>query len=76
MWKSVERDFRRGLLTEQEQNERIIEIWQAHHRRRWRRRCKQHMDPDGNLSTMASSGATKGGFVHHLAAGRHARPDG
>ncbi len=24
----VERDFRRGLLTEQEQNERVIEIWQ------------------------------------------------
>ncbi|MEO5887222.1 MAG: DNA-directed RNA polymerase subunit beta', partial [Anaerolineales bacterium] len=23
---------------------------------------KKHMDPDGNLSTMASSGATKGGF--------------
>ncbi len=57
----VERDFRRGLLTEQEQNERIIEIWQ---------KCtedvavavRKHMDPDGNLSTMASSGATKGGF--------------
>ncbi len=24
----VERDFRRGLLTEQEQNERVIEVWQ------------------------------------------------
>ena len=25
---SSQRDFRRGLLTEQEQNERVIEIWQ------------------------------------------------
>ena len=25
---NVSRDFRRGLLTEQEQNERVIEIWQ------------------------------------------------
>ena len=25
---TVARDFRRGLLTEQEQNERMIEIWQ------------------------------------------------
>ena len=57
----VQRDFRRGLLTEQEKNEREIEIWQkttdlvgdA---------VKKHMDPDGNLSTMATSGATKGGF--------------
>ncbi|HEY5728877.1 MAG TPA: DNA-directed RNA polymerase subunit beta', partial [Anaerolineales bacterium] len=57
----VQRDFRRGLLTEQERNEREIEVWQdttdfvadA---------VKKHMDPDGNLSTMATSGATKGGF--------------
>ncbi len=57
----VQRDFRRGLLTEQEQNERVIEIWQdtttivgdA---------VKANMDPDGNLATMANSGATKGGF--------------
>jgi DNA-directed RNA polymerase subunit beta' len=57
----VLRDFRRGLLTEQEKSEREIQIWQettdlvgdA---------VKKHMDPDGNLSTMATSGATKGGF--------------
>ncbi|MBM3180002.1 MAG: DNA-directed RNA polymerase subunit beta' [Chloroflexi bacterium] len=57
----VLRDFRRGLLTEQEKNEREIQIWQettdlvgiA---------VRKHMDPDGNLSTMATSGATKGGF--------------
>jgi DNA-directed RNA polymerase subunit beta' len=57
----VQRDFRRGLLTEQEKNEREIEIWQAT-TDRVADAVKKHMDPDGNLSTMASSGATKGGF--------------
>jgi DNA-directed RNA polymerase subunit beta' len=57
----VERDFRRGLLTEQEQDERIIEIWQKT-TDEVADAVKKHMDPDGNLSTMASSGATKGGF--------------
>ena len=28
----------------------------------WRMLCATHMDPNGNLSTMANSGATKGGF--------------
>jgi len=57
----VQRDFRRGLLTEQEKNEREIEIWQGT-TDRVADAVKRHMDPDGNLSTMASSGATKGGF--------------
>ena len=57
----VQRDFRRGLLTEQERNEREIEIWQGT-TDRVSDAVKKHMDPDGNLSTMASSGATKGGF--------------
>jgi DNA-directed RNA polymerase subunit beta' len=57
----VQRDFRRGLLTEQEKNEREIEIWQ-NTTDRVSDAVKKHMDPDGNLSTMASSGATKGGF--------------
>ena len=57
----VQRDFRRGLLTEQEKNEREIEIWQAT-TDKVADAVKKHMDPDGNLSTMASSGATKGGF--------------
>ncbi|MBV6397591.1 MAG: DNA-directed RNA polymerase subunit beta' [Anaerolineales bacterium] len=58
---TVQRDFRRGLLTEQEKNEREIEIWQktTDH---VANAVKRHMDPDGNLSTMATSGATKGGF--------------
>lgn len=62
--KSVEvvlRDFRRGLLTEQEKNEREIQIWQDT-TDKVADAVKRHMDPDGNLSTMATSGATKGGF--------------
>jgi DNA-directed RNA polymerase subunit beta' len=58
---AVEEDFRRGLLTEQEQNERIIEIWQET-TNTVASAVRQHMDPVGNLSTMANSGATKGGF--------------
>ena len=57
----VQRDFRRGLLTEQEKNEREIEVWQQT-TDKVADAVKKHMDPDGNLSTMATSGATKGGF--------------
>ncbi|MEJ5223567.1 MAG: DNA-directed RNA polymerase subunit beta' [Anaerolineales bacterium] len=57
----VQRDFRRGLLTEQEQNERIIQIWQQT-TIEVAKAVRANMDPTGNLSTMATSGATKGGF--------------
>ena len=57
----IERDYRRGLLTEQEQNERIIELWQRAVAS-VSDAVKRFMDPTGNLSTMALSGATKGGF--------------
>jgi DNA-directed RNA polymerase subunit beta' len=57
----VQRNFRRGLLTEQEQNERVIEIWQRT-TSAVGDAVRQHMDPHGNLATMANSGATKGGF--------------
>ena len=58
---AVERSFRRGLLTAQEQDDRLIDIWQkttvivgdA---------VKANMDPHGNMAVMALSGATKGGF--------------
>jgi len=57
----VERSFRRGLLTAQEQDDRVIDIWQkttldvgdA---------VRANMDPHGNMAVMAVSGATKGGF--------------
>jgi DNA-directed RNA polymerase subunit beta' len=57
----ISRDFRRGLLTEQEQNERVIQIWQTT-TNDVAKAVKGAMDPDGNLATMANSGATKGGF--------------
>ncbi|HEX7975118.1 MAG TPA: DNA-directed RNA polymerase subunit beta', partial [Anaerolineales bacterium] len=58
---SVQRAFRRGLLTDQERNERVIEIWQAT-TKTVADAVRAAMDPTGNLATMANSGATKGGF--------------
>ena len=58
---AVQRDYRRGLLTEQEQNERVIEIWQRT-TNVLADAVKESMDPDGNLAAQAISGATKGGF--------------
>lgn len=57
----LSRDYRRGLLTEQERNERIIEIWQDT-TKVVSDAVRKSMDPDGNLAVMANSGATKGGF--------------
>ncbi len=57
----VQRDFRRGLLTEQEQDERVVQIWQET-TTNVATEVRKVMDPNGNLATMASSGATKGGF--------------
>ena len=58
---SVERNFRRGLLTEQEQDDRVIDIWQKT-TAEVGDAVKANMDPHGNMSVMAVSGATKGGF--------------
>jgi DNA-directed RNA polymerase subunit beta' len=58
---NVNRSWRRGLLTEQERNERIIEIWQQT-TKVVGEAVRKNMDPNGNLSVMANSGATKGGF--------------
>jgi DNA-directed RNA polymerase subunit beta' len=58
---TVQRDFRRGLLTEQEQNDRVIEIWQKT-TSSVADAVKRSMDPNGNLAAQAISGATKGGF--------------
>jgi DNA-directed RNA polymerase subunit beta' len=57
----VRGDYQRGLLTEQEQTERIIELWQET-TTQVASAVRDAMDPAGNLSTMAISGATKGGF--------------
>ena len=57
----VQKSYRRGRLTEQEMNERVIDIWQET-TRKVADAVRSKMDPTGNLSTMANSGATKGGF--------------
>jgi DNA-directed RNA polymerase subunit beta' len=49
------------LLTEQERNEREIEIWQQT-TKEVAEAVRRVMDPNGNLAIMANSGATKGGF--------------
>ncbi len=58
---AVRVDYRRGLLTEQEQTERIIDLWQKT-TSAVAEAVEESMDPAGNLSMMALSGATKGGF--------------
>jgi DNA-directed RNA polymerase subunit beta' len=58
---TVNRSYRRGLLTEQERNERTIEIWQKT-TNVLAEAVRKNMDTNGNLFTMANSGATKGGF--------------
>lgn len=58
---TVRTDYRRGLLTEQEQTERIIDLWQKT-TAAVAVAVEESMDPTGNLSMMAISGATKGGF--------------
>lgn len=58
---AVREDYQRGLLTEQEQKERIIDLWQDT-TKTIANEVRKHMDPVGNLSSMAISGATKGGF--------------
>jgi DNA-directed RNA polymerase subunit beta' len=57
----VDRQYRRGLLTEKEQYTRTIELWQQA-TGRVADAVKRALDPEANLSVMALSGATKGGF--------------
>jgi DNA-directed RNA polymerase subunit beta' len=76
---TVERDFHRGLLTEQEQSERVIEIWKKT-TENVKGAVARHMDPRGNMATMTNSGATKGGLnsINQLAGmrGMMADPSG
>ncbi len=58
---AIRMDFQRGLLTEQEMKERTIELWQQT-TAEVASAVRKAMDPAGSLSTMAISGATKGGF--------------
>jgi len=58
----VERQYRRGLLTDDEREARTIAIW-SEAKDAVANAVKKSMDPVGNLSLMATSGATKGGFI-------------
>jgi DNA-directed RNA polymerase subunit beta' len=58
----VERQYRRGLLTEEEQYTRTIELW-TRARDKVADAVSDVLDPSGPISVMATSGATKGGFL-------------
>jgi DNA-directed RNA polymerase subunit beta' len=57
----IERQYRRGLMTEDEREKRTVEIW-TEARKQVEAAVRSVMNPVGNLSVMATSGATKGGF--------------
>ncbi|MDY6847053.1 MAG: DNA-directed RNA polymerase subunit beta' [Chloroflexota bacterium] len=57
----ISQDFRRGLLTEQERDEKVIEVWQDA-TDQVAGAVATSLDPTGDLATMANSGASKGGF--------------
>ena len=60
--REVERQYRRGLLTEAEQYTKTIELW-TRARDEVADAVSDVLDPVGPISVMATSGATKGGFL-------------
>ena len=57
----IERQYRRGLLTEEEQYNRTIETW-SRARDQVSKAVRNSMDPHSPITVMANSGASKGGF--------------
>ncbi len=57
----AERDFRRGLLTEEERYQITIDEWNRA-KDRLQDLIRQSLDPYGPIAIMAISGSTKGGF--------------
>ena len=57
----VDRQYRRGLLTEEEQYTRTIELW-SRAREQVSEAVSEALDPTGSVAIMAKSGASKGGF--------------
>ncbi|MDX1613460.1 MAG: DNA-directed RNA polymerase subunit beta' [Candidatus Promineifilaceae bacterium] len=57
----IDRQYRRGLLTEEEQNQRTIEQW-TDAKAKVERAVRDSMSPAGPVTMMALSGSTKGGF--------------
>ena len=58
----VEHQYRRGLITEDEQYMRTVELW-TKATDDITAAVAQHLDPDGPIRVMAVSGATKGSFT-------------
>jgi DNA-directed RNA polymerase subunit beta' len=57
----AERDFRRGLMTEEERYQITIDEW-SHAKDRLQDLIRDSLDPYGPIAIMALSGSTKGGF--------------
>ncbi|NUQ03855.1 MAG: DNA-directed RNA polymerase subunit beta' [Anaerolineae bacterium] len=57
----AERDFRRGLLTEEERYQRTIDVWNRT-KDTLQDLIRSTMNPYGPIAVMALSGSTKGGF--------------
>jgi DNA-directed RNA polymerase subunit beta' len=57
----VERQYRRGLITEMEQYAKTVELW-TEATERITSALGAELDPRGSIGIMASSGATKGGL--------------
>ncbi len=57
----IERQYRRGLITEQEQYDKNVEAW-SHAMSRIEEAVRSELDPNGPVFMMAQSGAAKGGF--------------
>jgi DNA-directed RNA polymerase subunit beta' len=57
----AERDFRRGLMTEEERYQITIDEWNRA-KEELQSRIRVTLDPYGPIAIMATSGATKGGF--------------
>jgi len=57
----IEKQYRRGLITEQEQYDKNVEAW-SHAMSEVEDAVKKDLDPTGPVHMMAMSGAAKGGF--------------
>jgi len=57
----VERQYRRGLITENEQYLKTVELW-TEATEEITSAVSKHLNPEGNIGVMSSSGAVKGGL--------------
>ena len=57
----INKQYRKGLLTAAERDDRIVSVWQDT-TNKVSKAVRNYMDPEGDMAIMANSGATKGGF--------------